>query len=169
MSTWTDITSYSQSENDPRAPRSCDQSVNFVTSDLRIVVTRIRGLEGWYFAVPAMGISQRSIDAQDLAAAQSESLTIVQAKLKAWLDGIDLARRVDKISRHPEVGDSIVDNDPRTRKDGKPERVGVVHALGLDEVKVHWPLTNRFNMIKFSRIHDDGNPRRSGYTLIRKT
>ena len=79
---WTDTTSYPR--NAPYEPRTWE----FSNPALRIVVSRVVHLEGWFLSTYGLGIERIPLKATELETAQAEALTLVTRRLKAMLAGM---------------------------------------------------------------------------------
>ena len=73
---WKDETSYSQSEKE-RIPRTWSVKL----ADMRLVVTRSHGLEGWFVDSAITG--RRQLKSEEVAPAQIEALKMVRAIVNA--------------------------------------------------------------------------------------
>lgn len=62
------------------------------------------------------------------------------------------------------VSDTIMDNDPRTIENDKP-RFLTVEYVGVYDVSARTK-KGRLVVISSKRIHTDGKPRRSGFSLV---
>lgn len=60
------------------------------------------------------------------------------------------------------VGTKVSDNDPWYQG----ARIMVVVAIGFEDVGLHDPRSGRTTRIALRRIHTDGKPRRSGWSVV---
>lgn len=57
--------------------------------DLRIIVTRMIHLDGWYMSVPALRIDAEHLEAGKLDSAQIEAVDRVRSTLESYLKAIE--------------------------------------------------------------------------------
>lgn len=79
---WEDISSYSQGERRGSAPKSWELRTS---ADLRIVVTRRFGLEGWYLLSEGFDCRQLNDDVEE---AKLEAIRLVRERLVHMLDSL---------------------------------------------------------------------------------
>jgi hypothetical protein len=80
---WTDITSYSQGDRD-RTPRSWEARCG----NLRLIVTRHHGLEGWFTTVNGF-YSMASLGSTEIAEAKAEAIQRLKHELLSSLQALE--------------------------------------------------------------------------------
>lgn len=89
---WKDITRWSRDETDRSEPRTWE----IRSGNLRVCVTRLHRLEGWFMHSFALGINDAQLDSANIDDAKREAIDRVGQKISELSSAFDAMKHIAK-------------------------------------------------------------------------